>query len=269
MHFPRDLAQREHIGNAEQTRHWRAVVALITGGASAAEVAAQTALAAEHSLKEASANPSLRYAFWLLTQIPLAACAEDFVEALRSLGLVVGDNPNLVEIGGAMLAAIDRFGTTTRRRDGLSEIASKVATQSLLALASRSEDSLFGTSYAADEAQAALRRLSTVRQFGVLARDFTARLIESFTGYFLSRALPQHVGMHKRFQSIKDHHAFDLALTRHCRETSLIMEEFACDWFSKTKHEGIITPRKAGGFLHVAIAKVRAELEARRTASHA
>lgn len=259
----------QRIGLLHASKKWNAVVALITGGATAAEVAAQTALAAEHSLLEASRNQALRHAFWLLTQIPLAARQDDFAGSLRKLGLQVGNSPNLLEIGAAMLAAIDRANSGARRRDDLSEMASKAATESLVMMAGRSETSLFGITYAADEAKAALGGLSTNRQFGVLARDFVTRLISSFTGYFLSRALPLHVGLNKRFQSIKDHHLFDEAVDLHCRETSLIMEQFACEWYSKTNHEGGITPHKAGGFLHIAIGKVRAELEVRRTYSHA
>ena len=259
----------QRIGTLYASKKWNAVVALITGGAAASEVAAETAIAAERSLQQASSNPSLRHAFWLLTQIPLAARQSNFADALRQLGLAVGDAPNLLEIGAAMLAAIDRASSAARRRDDLSEIASKAATESLMMLAGRSEDSLFGSTYAAHEAKAALRGLSTNRQFGILARDFITRLINSFTGYFLSRALPLHVGLHKRFQSIRDHHEFNQAIARHCRETSLIVEQFACEWYSKTNHEGGITLKKAGGFLHVAIEKVRAELEIRRSPAHA
>ncbi len=251
------------------TRKWQDVIALITGGASAAEIAAETALAAEQSLKRASRNQMLRHAFWLLTQIPLAARKENFAEALRELGLAVGNAPNLIEIGAAMIAAIDRVSFTTQRRDDLSEIASKAATESLIGVAGRSEESLFGATYGADDARAALRRLSTNRQFGILAREFMTRLITSFTGYFLSRTLPLHVGVQKRFQSFRDHHAFEQAIARHCQETSLIMEQFACEWFSKTNYEGGITPKKAGDFLHVAIEKVTAELAYRRAPARA
>ena len=257
------------MGKLPATKSWKGVVALITGGASAAEVAAETAIAAERSLDEASRNPVLRYAFWLLTQIPLAAREADFPGALRRLELDVGDAPNLLEIGAAMLEAVDRYGATVRRNDDLSEIATKVATESLISVASRSEDSLFGTTYASDEARASLRGLSTNGQFGVLARDFISRLLQNVSGYFLSRTLPEHVGVHRRFQSLKDHHAFEQALVQHCRETSVIMQQFACEWFSKANHEGGITTEKAGGFLHHALVKVRAELALRRTAAYA
>lgn len=259
----------QRIGTLPATRKWNAVIALITGGASANEVAAQTAIAAERSLLDASRNPALRYAFWLLTQIPLAARASNFGEGLRRLGLQVGDAPNLVEIGSAMLVALDRVGSRARRIDDLSEIASTTATESLMMVASRSGESLFGSSYAAEDALISLRGLSTNRQFGVLARDFIGRLIRRFSDYFLSRALPLHVGINKRFQSLKDHHRFNEALTSHCHETSLIVERFACDWFSKANYEGGVDLEKAGGFLHVALKKVRAELEVRRAVSRA
>ena len=257
----------QRMGRLPRTRQWRAVIELITAGADPAKIAASTTDAAERSLKEASNNAVLRYAFYLLTQIPLAARTGNFGENLQDLGLQVGDAPNLIEVGAAMLEAIDGVSCSPiRQRDDVDEIASKVATESLVSIASRNGSSLFGTSYAANEALVSLRGLSTDRQFGVLARDFFSRLIRSFLGYFLSRALPEHVGANRRFQSIMDHHAFDEALEQHCREASLIMEKFACDWFSRTNYEGGITLDKAGGFVHVALAKITAELQARRIA---
>lgn len=255
----------QRMGRLPRTRQWRAVIELITAGADPAIVAAGTTDAAEKSLKEASTNEVLRYAFWLLTQIPLAARTGNFGKNLQELGLQVGDAPNLIEIGAAMLEAIDGVSyNPIRQRDDVDEIASKVATESLVSIASRNGNNLFGASYAANEALGSLRALSTDRQFGVLARDFFSRLIRSFLGYFLSRAVPEHVGTNQRFQSIRDHHAFDQALEQHCREASLIIRDFACEWFSKTNYEGGITLDKAGGFVHIALGKITAELQARR-----
>jgi hypothetical protein len=114
----------QRIGTLPATRKWNAVIALITGGASASEIAAETAIAAEDSLKAASKSASLRFAFWLLTQIPLAARNEDFGHALRELGLEVSDAPNLIEIGTAMTAAIDRVGREMTNPDDFCDIAS-------------------------------------------------------------------------------------------------------------------------------------------------
>jgi hypothetical protein len=63
--------------NRQATRHpkWQQVINLISGGADVRDVASATSVAAERSLERAGGDPILRHAFWLLTQIPLAARA--------------------------------------------------------------------------------------------------------------------------------------------------------------------------------------------------
>ena len=173
----------QRMGKLPMTKRWQSVIALITAGGDAAQVAASTAVAAEQSLEQASNNEVLRHSFRLLTQIPLATRTGDFSGRLQELGLQVGDAPNLIELGAALLEAIDCVSYNPRRqRDDVDEIASKAATESLVSVASRNGSSLFGTTYAANETLVSLRGLSTDRQFGVLARDFFSRLIRSFLG---------------------------------------------------------------------------------------
>ena len=245
------------------------MIALITGGNSAADVAAQTAIAAEASLEAASESVALRHGFWLLAQIVLAARSDDFSAALHKAGLVVTNDPNLIEIGVAMMTSIDRVGRLALKPDDFTELACKTASQSLLAVAGRSTATLFGTSYEAEEAKSTLRALSTSKPFAVLARDFIGRLTRSFLNYFLSRTLAEHVGVDKRFQTFKDHHAFTEAISLHCHEASVIVEAFAADWHTKSNFEGGITQVKAGGFIHHALWKMRTELERRRDVVHA
>lgn len=256
----------QRLGKLPAAKKWRQVIALISGGSNATEIAAATADAAEASLRAASNDRALRHAFWLLAQIPLAARETDFGTALRSLGLEIGNTPTLVEICSAMMASIDTAAGEAGGTSDLSEMATKAAVESLISVARREGESLFGATYAPDEARAALHGLATERQFGLLARDFVARVTRHCLDYFLSRVLANHVGMNRRFQSIKDHHAFEKALTLHCRETSRIVEDFAADWFGKTNYEGGITLEKAGGFIHVAFKKVRDELRVRHEA---
>lgn len=259
----------QRLGILPATRPWKDVIALITGGASAAAVAAQTATAAEDSLMAASESVSLRFAFWLMAKIVLAARSDDFGHELRKLGLQVTDAPNLLEIGIAMTAAIDRVGRKALVPDDLCEIASKTASESLLAVAGRSETSLPGIVHAVEEAQSNLRGLSTPTQFAVLARDFMIRLLRRILAYFLSRTLSEHVGTGKRFQTFKDHHAFTEAIDLHCRETSVIVEEFAAGWYSKNKFTSGITQETAGGFIHHALEKMQSELRQRRGVAYA
>lgn len=66
------------------TQKWQQVVELVAGRAELEGIAAAAAKAAEGSLPEASRDPALVRAFWLLTQIPLAARSQEFREGLGS-----------------------------------------------------------------------------------------------------------------------------------------------------------------------------------------
>ena len=123
---------------------------------------------------------------------------------------------------------------------------------------------LFGGLDAETQLRAALGRLASARQFGVLCHDFLARFTRRHLDYYLSRELPNHVGAAERFRSVREHMAFEEALDRHCREAAEIAREYAGQWFSKHVHEGGIDPNTAGGGLQYAFKKVRDELRVRR-----
>ena len=254
------------IGTLPASRKWRQVIELIGGGADVREVAAATAKAAERSLANASDNAVLQRAFWLLTQIPLAARQESFSEALRAIGLLVGEKPTLPEICTAMLAALDRMAGSTRPRSDLDEMARLSAVENLNAVVGRNIPALLGPAHEAEDPRKALCGLATVKQFGVLARDFFSRLARRCLDYFLSRELPNHVGVTKRFHSLREHREFEEALDLHCREAASIVRDFAGEWYSRTTYEGGIDEGKAGRFAFVAFKKLRAELEVRRGA---
>ena len=76
-----------HLGRLPRTQSWNAVVDLLRAGASTRDIATATAKAAENSLASAASDPALRHAFWLLTQLPLAARSTDFTERLLQLGM--------------------------------------------------------------------------------------------------------------------------------------------------------------------------------------
>ncbi len=180
----------QRLGILPATRQWKAVIALITGGADARHIAAAAAAAAKSNLREASKDPALRHAFWLLARIPLAARQADFGESLRALDLKIGNTPNLIEIGAAMTAAIGNVRCKERRSGTLAEIACKAATTSLVAVASRSETACSASSMRRTRPGPRFAGCRPNRQFGVLARDFIGRLTRSCLDYFLSRAMP-------------------------------------------------------------------------------
>lgn len=254
----------QHLGTLPGSRKWRQVIALISGGADVEDVAAETSAAAESQMADASNDPAVKRAVWLLTQIPIAARNDDFAAELRKLGLHVSDQPTLIEIAVAMTDAVDRYVGKSGGRTDLGEMAQLSAVESLTAIAGRELPDLFGA--APERTKVALAGLATVKQFAVLARDFFSRLSRRQLSYFLSRELSQHVGVGSRFQTIREHSDFEHALDLHCRETSRIIKEFSGEWFSKHTYEGGITEAKAGRFAHIAFHKIRKELKHRRGA---
>ena len=255
----------QHLGRLPRTKEWAQVIALISGGAAVAEIAAASSIAAERSMMDASNDPAVRHAFWLLTQIPSAAREEDFGEALQRFGLGVTGNPSLVETVTATMQAIDNHVAKAGRRTDFGEMAQLCAAESLYAVAGAELPDLFGVT--PDRVKKALAGLASVRQFAVLSRDFFSRLTRRHLNYFLSRELSSHVGTGRRFPSIREHREFDRALELHCREASRVIKEYSGEWFSKHTHEGEIDPGKAGRFVHVASKKIRQELRQRRGAS--
>ena len=160
-----------HLLRVARTREWREVIALISDGATVEDVAAATSRAAERSMIDASGDPALRRAFWLLTQLPLAARKQDFAGELRILGLEVGNAPTLVEIASATMDALDRDVSRSGGRTDYGELATRGGRE----LARRDWaglPDLFGSD--SDRVQAALAGLATVNQFAVLACESLA-----------------------------------------------------------------------------------------------
>jgi len=246
------------LGRLPHTRKWKQVIALIEGGAGTAEVAVATIDASKGGLAHAADDQGLVYAFWLLTQVPLAARKENFVGELRELGLDVSDSPSFMEVVASFTDAVDAHLRHKGGRTDLGEMAEMAAAEALTAFAKPDTVGLFRTTDA--EAKQALRKYATQKQFGILARGFFARLTKRYLTYFLSRELSNHVQSDGRFSNIDRHTEFNEALGVHCHQVSRIVEDFSGEWFSKTEYEGGITPKKAAGFLYVAVEKIRKEL---------
>jgi hypothetical protein len=108
-----------------------------------------------------------------------------------------------------------------------------------------------------------LGKLAAPDRLARSARDFFARLTQRHLDYYLSRTLSDHVGPGRRLATLADHSSFNAALDLHCREASLIVEEFAGGWFFKTTYQGGITQEKARDFAFVALGRISAELKKR------
>jgi hypothetical protein len=164
----------QRLGVLPRSREWQRVVALIADGAGVEIVAAETARAAETSMIDASGDPAVRHAFWLLTQIPLVAREAEFERGLRQLGIRVQSEPTLAEITSAMMDAVDGIIRQTRGRTDFGEMAQLCAAESLSAIAGSEARDLFGETVAT--VKSAFAELATAKQFSVLARDYIAQV---------------------------------------------------------------------------------------------
>ena len=146
------------------------------GGASVAQIAAASSEAAEGALSRASADPALIRAFWLLTQLPLAARQIDFTERLSELGLEVGSSPQLFDIIGAFSEAVDAHAHAVSERSDIGEMAQLAAAESLSAIIGRSLSRLFGPT--SEEVQHAFARR---------ARALLTQAVEAEVAEFLAK----------------------------------------------------------------------------------
>jgi hypothetical protein len=249
------------LGRLPKTRAWIAVVDLLRTGGSTEEIATTTAKAAENSLAQAASDPGLRQAFWLLTQLPLAARSSAFVPRLKQLGIDTDPAPTLLSLTAAFQEAIATNTRTSKGKTDLGEMAQLAATEALTTVIASELPGLFAAT--SEDVRYALGKLAAPDRFAKLSRNFFARLVNRNLEYFLSRAIADHIGPGRGFRSLSDHVAFRQALAQHCYEAALIVETFSSKWYSKTNWEGGVTPSKASGFAHVAFKKLREELRRR------
>lgn len=244
-----------------KTRRWEEVVALVGGAGSAQAVASAALDAAERDLLQERVDPGLLHTFWLLTQLPDAARAADFVEALGGLGIEVSSRPSGTDLVAGFAEAVDDHLRRARARTDVGEMAQLAAIETLARVAGDAERGLFAPS--TDDLQRGLGRLATEKQFGELSHQFFARFSQRFLEYYVSRALPLEVGEGRRFANLGEKQAFDKALQVHCEEAAVIVRQFAGEWWSKARYEHDLSTERTERFLAYAMEKLRREFRLR------
>lgn len=247
------------LGVLPDTVPWRRVVETIAGGATAAQVAAETTKAAHQGLDLALDDRGLSYVVFLLSQVALAARTDGFAASLNQADVRVGAEPTTLDIVGSFTEAVDRYLLERGGRTDIGEMAQLAAAETLAAQIGDRSRRLYET--AAADVQDSVREMSTQAGFADLSRDFFARFTQKFLTYHLGRQLSLHVGgPNERFASAQQHNEFLRQLRAHCRQASLIVKQFAGEWYSKANFEGGITQAKARGFAKKCIDKMQKEL---------
>jgi hypothetical protein len=250
-------------GPLPSTRKWNEVVNLVAGGAAASQLATATVNAAHAGLKAAPNDRGVVESYWLLVRIPLAARTEEFGANLRRCGMDVGDTPELLDLAVAFSDAVDRQLFGGRDRTDLGEMAQMAGVETINTVVGPRDRSLFGSG--SEEVRKAFSGLAAPKHFGAFARPFFARFAFKIINYFLSKALPRHIGDGRRFRTVADQVRFTEALNAHCREATLHHAKFAGDWFSLHRFHsaGDVTREETQRFFGHAMTKLTDEFRRR------
>jgi hypothetical protein len=256
------------LGEVPKTHKWNELVERISGsgrtgtvataGVSVGVIAAQTLDATQQSLKRAATDPGVRYTFYLIAQVALAARASNWEGALGAHGILLSKDSTVFDFTVEMQNAIDRYvGTSRSGSTDLSEIAQQSAGEAIASLAGSRTVNLFGGS--SDDVRNAIRSLSSKKGFGDLGQRFFGRFVARFLNFYLSRVTAASLGS-PRLRDLGDVAQFNDALRIHCDQSALIVRDFCGEWFSKTVYREGIDLKNTSKFLAIAFRKLRSEL---------
>jgi len=269
----------QRLGDIPKTQRWNTVVARVAGGGGGGagaggsvggtaalisdvdSVASDVLDAAEQGLDAAINDPGLRFTFYTLTQIVLAARQPDWQSELASLGIHLSGESSLFDLTSDVQAAIDDHIQKLGRRTDISEMAQKAASDALTSLAGPRAKTLFGSG--PDELKDAIHELSTKKGFSRLGQKFFGRFMCRFLNFYLSRITPQQVGS-DRLANAGALSDFNEALDTHCQQSAGIVRDFCGEWYSKTEFQKGITLENTSGFMAIAVKKLQAELRKQR-----
>ena len=263
----------QRLGDIPKSKKWAAVVDAVlgvtgSGGAggslalSVSEIANQTLETASAGLDCAIADRGLRFSFYLLTQIVLAARDSDWQQRLSELGIHIPPDSSLFDFTAGIQECVDRFLASNGPPTDVSEIAQQAAGQAIAELAGPDVNTLFGSGAA--ELQNSLYRLSTKAGFARLGQRFFGCFMSRFLNFYLSRITAGQVGS-ARLTQVGDLTTFNEALEHHCVQSARIVHDFCGEWYSKTEFREGIDLENTSRFLAVALRKLQAELGKQRT----
>ena len=241
-----------------RTPKWKKVIRLLEDGACIPAIAAATMDASRQGVEQLTKDRGSIYAFWLLTQLPAAAKAEDFPGQLQQIDLPISNQPSLFELVGAYSKAVDIYVRDKANRTDFVEMVQMSATESLTDIIGRDTPTLF--KIPASEVQKRLRKYTASEYFGNLASKFFGKLLNRYIVSFLSAELPNHVGPGRRFANWEEYSRFTESIYVYTVKVSESVEPYAADWHSRTSTNGGITEKKVGAFLQKAVKIISEEV---------
>jgi hypothetical protein len=262
----------QRLGEIPKSKKWSAVVDAVVGEGAAggsvgslsnsvSEIANLTLDAAGAGLHLAIDDPGLRFTFFTLTQIVLAAREPDWQKRLGEFGVRVSADSSLFDFTAELQETIDRHLATHGPPTDVSEMAQQAAGQAITELAGANAKTLFGSGAA--ELQDALHKLSTKAGFARLGQRFFGCFMSRFLNFYLSRVTAGKVGG-PRLEQVGELTHFNEVLDHHCNQSARIVHDFCGEWYSKTEFQHGIDLENTSRFMAVALKKLQAELEKQR-----
>lgn len=268
------------LGKIPTTRKWKAVVSLVSTGSSTGSsatlgspnlvsqnidaIASQTLDAAQGGLDAAINDLGLRYTFFLLTQIALAARSDNWKQQLADLGLELSDNSTLYDLTTELQSSVDDFLFRNKHNSDISEMAQKAAGEAISVLASPKSTSMFGNGL--DQVQIAIKDLSTKKGFSTLGQKFFGLFMSHFLNFYLSRVTATNINS-RTVQQVGEISRFNEALRTHCEQSARVVHDFCGEWYSKTEYQKGIDLDNTSGFVAIAVKKLQAELRQQESAA--
>jgi hypothetical protein len=254
----------QRIGTLPATRRWAEVVALLSGGAAAPDIASAIARATNSDIERIKRSETLRLVMQLMVALPLAARSRDFVTAAGEMGVEVAGPLEPLSIFSALSERLDRQVMADRDTSDVPELLRKALVEGFMAALPPARNGLFGDFYSADECQARVASLAAPGGFSKLVTAVFGRLIELHHSHYVGRVLGDDAVLGSRTQSIRDHSGFDRALADHSRETTTIIEEYAVGWYGKAFRDNALNDvRRQREFSNYALDKLHSELKVR------
>lgn len=266
----------QRLGKIPTSRKWSAVVAEVAGesGASAsagplavesiAEISKKTLEAAEQGLKKAIGDDGLRYTFYMLTQVVLAAREPDWDHFLHQVGMSLSELTSVFDLTAKMQERIDHYLEGKHGPTEVSEMAQQAAGEAISSLVSPNIAVLFGPGKG--ELQNAVKNLSTKAGFSDLGQHFFGCFMARFLNFYLSRITAGKVDG-RRIVDVPKLSRFNDALKAHCLQSARIVHDYCGEWYSKTNFQTGIDLNNTSTFMATALRKLEGELRRQREES--
>ena len=249
------------LGVLPKYRRWKEVMALLDDDeAPVSSIADKVLDNSRGVLASPSAQASVGYCIWLLAQLTLAARGDDFNTTLAGLGVKVSEEMSAAEfLGMASRISTDYISTLTPHT-AFNNLASLALREALTKTVGIQATTLFGAGIA--DVQLALRHYSSQSQFSKLLHVYFSAFLSRTLRYILDKEVANHLGPGMRFGSLQALDAFEGELDTFAGQTTRIVDEFSGGWYSKRVwQQGAISESDAMRFAHVAMGKLRADLE--------